>query len=56
LGQKFRRDAIHSFKELETLRNNLAHNREIIPSGWQRIVVACSRFEQNSKCSLKTET
>ena len=47
LGQKSRRDAIQSLKELETLRNNLAHTQEIVPTGWQRIVIACSRFEQN---------
>jgi hypothetical protein len=23
------------------------HTQEIIPAGWQRIVMACSRFEQN---------
>ena len=27
------------------MRNNLAHTQEIIPSGWQRIVIACSRWE-----------
>lgn len=47
LGQESRTHARKAFKELETLRNNLAHTQEIIPTGWQRIVVACSRFEQN---------
>jgi hypothetical protein len=47
LGQKSRRDAIQSLKELETLRNNLAHTQEIIPTGWRRIIIACSRFERN---------
>lgn len=47
LGQESRHAARRAVKELETLRNNLAHTQEIIPTGWQRIVVACSRFEQN---------
>jgi len=47
LGQESRRHARRAIRELETLRNNLAHTQEIIPSGWQRIVIACSRLEQN---------
>jgi hypothetical protein len=46
-GQKSRKDARRSVKEMETLRNNLAHTQEIIPTGWERIVIACSRFERN---------
>jgi hypothetical protein len=42
-----RREARQAIKEMESLRNNLAHTQEIIPSGWQRIVVACGRMEQN---------
>jgi putative nucleotidyltransferase with HDIG domain len=42
-----RREMREAFKELETLRNNLAHTQAIIPQGWQRIVIACSRMEQN---------
>lgn len=47
LGQESRSQARRAIKELETLRNNLAHTQEIIPAGWQRIVIACSRFEAN---------
>jgi len=47
LGQESRRHARKAVKELETLRNHLAHTQEIIPVGWQRIVVACDRFEES---------
>jgi hypothetical protein len=47
LEQSSRTQARKAVKELETLRNNLAHAQEIIPAGWQRIVIACSRFEKN---------
>ncbi len=47
LGHKSRRETRNAIKEFETLRNNLAHTQEIIPSGWQRIVIACSRWENN---------
>jgi len=30
--------ALQAFRELETLRNNLAHAQEIVPTSWQRIV------------------
>jgi hypothetical protein len=36
-----------SLKELEMLRNNLAHTQEIIPDGRHRIVIACNRLDQN---------
>lgn len=47
LNQPSRTQALRAIKELETLRNNLAHTQEIIPAAWQRIVIACSRFESN---------
>jgi len=47
LDHKSRKETRNAIKELETLRNNLAHTQEIIPSGWQRIVIACSRWESN---------
>jgi len=47
LGQESRNHARKTIKELETLRNNLAHTQEIVPDGWQRIAIACSRLEQN---------
>ena len=54
LGQNSRREARLALKELETLRNNLAHTQEIIPTGWQRIIIACSRFEQNLEIIAET--
>jgi hypothetical protein len=47
LGHKSRKETRNAVKEFENLRNNLAHTQEIIPSGWQRIVIACSRWETN---------
>lgn len=47
LGFTSRRELRESIKELELLRNNLAHTQQIVPSSWQRIVVACSRMEEN---------
>jgi hypothetical protein len=47
LGQESKNQARKTIKEFETLRNNLAHTQEIIPTGWQRIVIACSRLDQN---------
>lgn len=46
LGYQSRREMREALKQLETLRNNLAHTQAIIPSGWQRIVIACSRIER----------
>jgi hypothetical protein len=47
LGQVSRSSARRAAKELETLRNNLAHTQQLIPTGWERIVIACSHLEQN---------
>ncbi|MEW6518664.1 MAG: Swt1 family HEPN domain-containing protein [Thermodesulfobacteriota bacterium] len=44
---KSRREVREAVKELEMLRNNLAHTQAIIPQGWQRIVIACNRLERN---------
>jgi hypothetical protein len=41
-----RKQARQASKEIETLRNNLAHTQEIIPSGWQRIVLFTSNLER----------
>lgn len=46
-GYQSRREMREALKELEMLRNNLAHTQAIIPHGWQRIVIACSRMGQN---------
>jgi hypothetical protein len=46
-GQESRSDARRAITELETLRNSLAHTQDLIPTGWQRIVIACSRLEHN---------
>jgi len=47
MGHESRRAARQAIKEMETLRNNLSHTQEIVPAGWQRIVIACSRLEYN---------
>jgi hypothetical protein len=47
LGHKSRKETRNAVKEFENLRNNLAHTQEIIPGGWQRIVIACSRWEEH---------
>jgi hypothetical protein len=47
LGMSSRKEARQAIKEMESLRNNLAHTQEIIPTGWKRIMVSCSRMEQN---------
>jgi len=47
LGLESRSAARKTLKEMESLRNNLAHTQDIVPEGWERIVIACSRFEQN---------
>lgn len=52
LGHKSRKETRNALKEFESLRNNLAHTQEIIPSGWQRIVIACSRWENNLEKSM----
>lgn len=47
VGWESRNAAREAIKELESLRNNLAHVQEIIPTGWKRIVIACSRLDDN---------
>lgn len=47
LGFTSRREAREALKEMETLRNNLAHTQAIVPKSWQRIVIACARMEKN---------
>ena len=47
IGWKTRKEARRAIKEMEVLRNNLAHVQAIIPSGWERIVVTCSHLEDN---------
>ncbi|MGD9947317.1 MAG: Swt1 family HEPN domain-containing protein [Desulfobulbus sp.] len=47
LGLESRNAARKALNELESLRNNLAHTQEIIPTSWQRIVISCSRLERN---------
>lgn len=47
VGNDSRREMRRAVKEMETIRNNLAHTQEIIPTGWPRIIIACSRWEQN---------
>lgn len=47
LGFASRREARRAVKEMETLRNNLAHAQPIVAAGWPRIAAACSRFEDD---------
>ncbi len=47
VGNESRKEMRRAVKEMETIRNNLAHTQEIIPSGWPRIIIACSRWEQH---------
>jgi hypothetical protein len=47
MGHDSRKSARKAIRELETLRNNLAHSQEIIPASWSRIVTSCSRLEYN---------
>jgi hypothetical protein len=56
LGHKSRRETRNSIKEFENLRNNLAHTQEIIPSGWQRIIIACNRWEENLGKTVESYT
>lgn len=45
LGMTSRNAALKALKEIEMLRNNLAHTQEIIPEGWQRIAIFTSRLD-----------
>lgn len=49
LGQPSRKAALQAIKELENLRNNLAHSQSIITPEWQRIVI----FSSNMHCILE---
>ena len=46
LGLNTRREARNRVKEIENLRNNLAHTQEIIPTGWPQIIITCSNWEK----------
>lgn len=41
-----RKQIRNALKEIESLRNNLAHSQEIIPSGWERIVIMSGNLER----------
>jgi hypothetical protein len=45
-GFPSRKAAKRALKELEALRNDLAHTQEIIPEGWERIVVFSARLDE----------
>jgi hypothetical protein len=45
-GLPSRKAAKRALKELEALRNNLAHTQQIIPDGWERIVLFSANLEQ----------
>ncbi len=40
-----RREGKKALKELESLRNNLAHSQAIVPDNWQRIAIFTGRLE-----------
>jgi len=46
LGMASRREARNRVKEIENLRNNLAHTQQIIPTGWPQIIITCSNWEK----------
>ncbi|RNC68274.1 MAG: hypothetical protein ED859_11070 [Desulfuromonadales bacterium] len=45
VGIASRKAALKGLKEIESLRNNLAHTQEIIPDGWQRIAIFTKRLD-----------
>ena len=45
-GPASKKEAKRAIKELETLRNHLAHTQQIVASSWDRIVVFSSRLER----------
>lgn len=46
LGQPSRKSALQAIKELENLRNNLAHSQNIVTPEWQRIVIFSSNMHR----------
>lgn len=55
MGYSSRREIREALKELEHLRNNLAHTQAIIPTGWQRIITLCTRMERNLGTMLRLQ-
>ncbi len=55
MGYSSRREIREALKELENLRNNLAHTQAIIPTGWQRIINLCTRMERNFGAVLRLQ-
>jgi hypothetical protein len=45
LGLDSRKAALRALKELEALRNDLAHAQDIIPDGWRRIAIFSQRLD-----------
>ena len=45
LGIDSRKAALRALKELESLRNDLAHAQDIIPEGWRRIAIFSQRLD-----------
>ena len=46
MGFDTRKEGLHMFKQLETLRNHLAHSQDIISIGWGMIVEIALRTER----------
>jgi hypothetical protein len=40
-----RKDALRALKELEEIRNHLAHSQEIVPTGWSRIAALTENLD-----------
>ena len=45
LGIDSRKGALRALKELEALRNDLAHAQDIVPEGWRRIAIFSQRLD-----------
>lgn len=46
MGFASRKEGLHMFKQLETLRNHLAHSQDIISIGWDMVVEIALRTEK----------
>ena len=45
LGLESRKAGLRALKELEALRNNLAHAQDIVPASWRRIALFSQRLD-----------
>ncbi len=54
MGIPSKKTALKAFQELETLRNNLARSRQIIPESWERIVTRFAFSSTMCKSRLRS--